>query len=283
MTTYDRHRLQRPLRGIAAIVAMGAALTLPAIAVAHPLGNFTINHYAGIRIEPDRILLDIVIDEAEIPTFQARLDFDTDGDGEVSDEETDAGREAACRELEPSLALSVDGARLPLVLDEAGLTFPMGAGGLNVMRVVCGFSAALGALGGDGTEIAFTDSSFTGRLGWREIVAVGSGVTVAPSVGEVRSNSVSDRLRSYPAALLTQPLADATLSVLATPGGPTLPAMDIADAAPLAGAAVSGPATGSPEPRAPTAAPPTVVDAAPVAASVPGGVSGADLPAIFRS
>ena len=38
---------------------------------AHPLGNFTINHYAGIRVEPDRILLDVVIDEAEIPAFQA--------------------------------------------------------------------------------------------------------------------------------------------------------------------------------------------------------------------
>ena len=71
-------------------------LVVPAIAAAHPLGNFTINHYAGIRVEPDRILLDVVIDQAEIPTFQARLGFDTDGDGEVSDDEIDAGRETAC-------------------------------------------------------------------------------------------------------------------------------------------------------------------------------------------
>ena len=71
---------------------MLAVLLVPALAAAHPLGNFTINHYAGIRVEPDRILLDVVIDQAEIPTFQARLDFDTDGDGEVSDDETDAGR-----------------------------------------------------------------------------------------------------------------------------------------------------------------------------------------------
>ena len=81
----------------------------PAVAAAHPLGNFTINHYAGIRVEPDRILLDVVIDQAEIPTFQARLDFDTDGDGEVSDAEADAGRVAACDALAPSLALAVDG------------------------------------------------------------------------------------------------------------------------------------------------------------------------------
>ncbi len=32
----------------------------------------------------DRVLLDVVIDQAEIPAFQARLEYDTDGDGEVS-------------------------------------------------------------------------------------------------------------------------------------------------------------------------------------------------------
>ena len=81
---------------MAVLLGILGVLLVPALAAAHPLGNFTINHYAGIRVEPDRILLDVVIDQAEIPTFQARLDFDTDGDGEVSDEETDAGRVTAC-------------------------------------------------------------------------------------------------------------------------------------------------------------------------------------------
>ncbi len=79
---------------------------MPALVAAHPLGNFTINHYAGIRVEPDRVLLDVVIDQAEIPTFQARLDFDTDEDGDVSDAEADAGRVTACEGLAPSLALA---------------------------------------------------------------------------------------------------------------------------------------------------------------------------------
>ena len=66
------------------VAAAAAALLLPAIVAAHPLGNFTINHYAGLRIAADRIALDVVIDQAEIPTFQERSRIDTDGDGTVS-------------------------------------------------------------------------------------------------------------------------------------------------------------------------------------------------------
>ena len=66
---------------------VGGALTLTAVlvpvvaagAAAHPLGNFTINHYTGIRVTPAAILVDRVIDRAEIPTFQARAVMDTDG------------------------------------------------------------------------------------------------------------------------------------------------------------------------------------------------------------
>ena len=84
-----------------AVAAGGAPslVVLPGLVAAHPLGNFTINHYAEVRVEPERVLLDVVIDQAEIPTFQARQAFDTDGDGEVSDDEVEAGRVTACDEL----------------------------------------------------------------------------------------------------------------------------------------------------------------------------------------
>jgi hypothetical protein len=87
------------------------ALLVSGLVAAHPLGNFTINHYAGLRIEPNRILLDVVIDQAEIPAFQARLELDLDGDGELSPSETETGRMAACADLAPSLQLTVAGRR----------------------------------------------------------------------------------------------------------------------------------------------------------------------------
>ena len=271
-------------RGLAALLAIVGVVLLPALAAAHPLGNFTINHYTGIRVEPDRVLLDVVIDEAEIPTFQARLDFDTDADGEVSDEETEAGRVTACQELAPALELTVDGAAHPLTLVEAGLTFPPGVGGLSTMRIVCGFGAETGPLA-PGARIDYADSSFSDRLGWREIVVSGSGVTLEGAGGPLRSVDTSARLTAYPTNLLTQALADTAVSVVVTPGGPTLAPYDIADATPVAGAvAVS---TSAPSPAvaggagttpavAPTSSPATT-------SGVPGGVASADLPSIFRS
>ena len=133
---------RRLLAGLA--LATVAAAVVPGIASAHPLGNFTINHYAGIRVEPDRVLLDVVIDQAEIPAFQARLQYDTDGDGELSDDEIAAGRLAGCASLQPALHLDVAGTAAPLTLTSAGLSFPPGAGGLSTLRLVCELERPVG-------------------------------------------------------------------------------------------------------------------------------------------
>ena len=268
---HDRRPSGRGRRRVAVVAAGLAAgfLLLPTLVAAHPLGNFTINHYAGLRIEPDRILLDVVIDQAEIPTFQARLAFDTDGDGELSPEETEAGRLRACTDLAASLDLTVDGQTASSQLTEAGLAFPPGAGGLATMRTVCLFEAVLGAPIREGSEIAFTDRSFSERIGWREIVVSGSGVMIEPADAgaELRGTSPSKRLTAYPEDLLSQPASDVDVTIVASPGGSRLPPLDVPDADPVAGEAA-----------------PTAVGAAPAeAASVPGGVSVDEIPAIFRS
>src|SRR5713226_745266 len=45
-------------------------LVAPRPASAHPMGNFSISHYAGIRIQKGFIELRYLIDMAEIPTYQ---------------------------------------------------------------------------------------------------------------------------------------------------------------------------------------------------------------------
>ena len=56
---------------VAALVVVAAVLAQPRDASAHPLGNFTINHYAGIELAGDRVYVRYVLDLAEIPTFQS--------------------------------------------------------------------------------------------------------------------------------------------------------------------------------------------------------------------
>jgi len=263
-----------------AAVAAGflAVLLLPALALAHPLGNFTINHYAGVRVEPDRILLDVVIDQAEIPTFQARLAFDTDGDGQVSTAEADAGRISACNGLAPSLDLAVDDVRQRPVLTDAGLTFPPGVGGLSTMRIVCEYTATLAAPLGAGAKVGFADTSFPNRLGWREIVISVSGTSVSAVGGAMRVASTSDRLTHYPTNQLSQAPNDQTIALTVAPGGPVLAPFVAPDAVPVPGQGAGA----APSSVAPGATTGPASAAVVVVGNAPGGVTGSELPSIFR-
>ncbi len=236
-------------------VALLASLAVPLAAAAHPLGNFTINHYAGITVSPAAIHLDIVIDMAEIPAFQERQTMDTDSDGTVDDSEAATGAAADCTALVDKLSLARDGTTLALTPGTHAVSFPPGAGGLSTLRLECGYEATLGPAIAGPTTIAFTDRSYTERIGWREIVAIADGVDL-DSHG-LPTTSPSQRLTAYPADMIALPLDIRSASLLARPGGTPQGS---------AGSNVS-----------PVAAP------AAGAGAVPGGVSSAELPDIFRS
>lgn len=221
-------RLGRALLLALAVLSIG-----PAAAFAHPLGNFTINHFAGLRIGTDRIALDVVIDRAEIPTFQERQRLDTNGDGKVAPAEIEAERQVACQALSSDLWLTVAGQRVGLDVAQAGLSFPPGAGGLSTMRLVCEYTAGVATGASAGTAIAFEDRSFAERIGWREILVLGDGVTLAGTSAATDPGGVSKRLTVYPTDLLTQPLNERSASVTAVGGGPSLPAWVAPDASPL--------------------------------------------------
>ena len=52
------------------LVLAAFALFAPGAASAHPLGNFTVNRYAGIELSGNRVYVHYAVDLAEIPTFQ---------------------------------------------------------------------------------------------------------------------------------------------------------------------------------------------------------------------
>src|SRR5678815_655100 len=112
------------------------------VAFAHPLGNFTINHYAGLQVRPDSIAVDLVIDMAEIPAFQEITVFDANGNGMADTSEATAYHAEKCTSLQSDLRLLLNNKPTGLTLTSSSVEFPAGAGGLPTLRLTCEFSAA---------------------------------------------------------------------------------------------------------------------------------------------
>ena len=195
------------VKRIAALAAVAlAVLVAPALASAHPLGNFTVNRYAGIEVAGSEIYIRYALDVAEIPTYQLGAEL---------------RRSRYAATLARELELTLDGRRVPLrVVEQRAVSRP-GAGGLETLRLDVVYRAS-----GSGQMLAFRDRSFPGRIGWREVtLSARDGGRVLAS--DVATTSVSDVLRAYPDELLRSPLdvasAVATVELGATPGrAPTI-------------------------------------------------------------
>jgi ABC-type nickel/cobalt efflux system permease component RcnA len=223
----------RPIARRGAVLAALAATLLVAGATgaaAHPLGNFTVNTYSGLRVGPDRLIVDYVVDMAEIPTFQTRQAIDSDHNGRVTGPEAATWRDRECPRLATGLRATVDGRPAALAVTGSALTFPKGVGGLQTLRLECALAAPLPA----GQGLTYTDTNLEGRVGWREITAVGDRATL--ETADVPTTSPSARLTTYPQDQLSSPLNQRAASLRFHPGGPPAP--------PPAGS-VGGPAAGS--------------------------------------
>ena len=109
------------------------SLLLAPRSFAHPMGNFSVNHYSKISLESDGVRISYIIDLAEIPTYQELQQGNVTAD--VADPAVTrfVGQRGA--ELGRGLSLLVDGKRLPLRLVSSQVIFPPGAGGLPTMKM----------------------------------------------------------------------------------------------------------------------------------------------------
>jgi ABC-type nickel/cobalt efflux system permease component RcnA len=187
-------------------------------ASAHPLGNFTVNRYSGIVVSVDHVTVDHVRDLAEIPTAQRRAAVDTSGDGRLARAELASWARSECRAAAGDLRLRVGGAPTPLAVRSATARSAPGQAGLPVLRLTCSLRADVGIA--DETAIRLDDPTAGREVGWREMTAVGDGVTLARS--DVPRQSRSGRLTSYPGDLLSSPPDVTTARLVVRPGGPRL-------------------------------------------------------------
>ena len=182
-----------------AIIAICLFWMLPANA--HPLGNFTINHYAGVQVAPDGVGIDYVLDMAEIPAFQEINHLDTNHNRKAEPVETVQYPDQKCQEVNSHLELLINKHPLALSLIKSTVEFPPGVGGLSTLRLSCNFQGTTELVGAN-QLIEFEDQFYPQRLGWREITVVANGV---PIQGDFTSLSITNRLRDYPTDLLSSP------------------------------------------------------------------------------
>jgi nickel/cobalt exporter len=243
-------RRRRNLR--MALLGLGMVL-LPALAAAHPMGNFSISHYAGISIRPDGIELRYLVDMAEIPTFQEIQDS-----GIVPEPGHPSLAPYLSRRAETlgaGLRLDLNGRRLALQSLSRDVLFTPGAGDLPTMKLALVYRAGLeGAIPGALNLLRYRHENFPDRIGWKEVVAVASPDAVLAS-STVPARDRSRQLSEYPADLLNSPPQELNAQLtFALPGpaaaGPALPvkpgAARVPRAADSRSAAIEAPAAQSP-------------------------------------
>jgi len=172
---------------------------------AHPLGNFTINHYSRVELSGNAVAVRYVLDFAEIPSVQERLAADTNGDSTVSAAEWDTYKQRKAAEISQQLELSIDGVRVPLEVSDVAVLQPVGQGDIPLVRVEMWLQSRSSIAPNVEHHAALRDRADAARIGWREVVVhAGPGATIQQS--DAPAQDVTDELRSYPDDMLQNPL-----------------------------------------------------------------------------
>jgi ABC-type nickel/cobalt efflux system permease component RcnA len=201
------------------LVCLGAVAGLRA----HPLGNFTVSHYAQLQVEAQRLNLRYIVECAEISTAQEWEGIDTNGNRALEQAEKDAYAARKAQLWAQELFVTIDGERIPLSVQTQQISLLSGDGGLPLLRVeaeLTGTFAATNAV----RKLRFADRNATDRSGWREIVVVPqAGIAIFDSTAF--GNSLSQELKLFPpdplAQLLHEQTAEFSFTLGAAPAGTT--------------------------------------------------------------
>ncbi|MBC5806628.1 MAG: hypothetical protein DLM53_04715 [Candidatus Eremiobacter antarcticus] len=189
-------------------VVLGSA----SIAAAHPLGNFTINRLAKVRILDHRIAVHYVLDFAEIPAFQIMR---AQGASNGSEGRLNEWAQAERRIVEAGLTITAAGNPVALTPQTAKVSTRPGAGGLPTLYWTADFQGRLPDAGS--AVVRISDATYGERIGWKDIA-------VAPA------REPTDDLRRYPNELLASPRDVRAVDVNLSARGTIVSALPIAQA-----------------------------------------------------
>ncbi|MBL8179909.1 MAG: hypothetical protein JNK48_34835 [Bryobacterales bacterium] len=138
------------------------------LALAHPMGNFSISHYARLTPVGEGVRLTYALDLAEIPSFELLREWKLERTS--AREELDARALEQAREWVGNLVLTVDGRRVRPVVRSVQLEMADGAGSLPVLRITAKAWAATAP-----GRLQYEDRNYPERAGWKEIVVDADG------------------------------------------------------------------------------------------------------------
>lgn len=188
------------------LISLAALVTVSAGRVsAHPLGNFTINHFTRIDVGKAGIRLHYVTDMAEIPTFQTLQAITQNPAGQPSEIELNEYLERVATEYSNGLLIVVNNVRVPVRVIGKTISLPMGSGGLRTLRIECDLLVDLPSIAANSEQrLQFKDTNHMERIGWHELVVVpASGITIFNSTAY--GSALTDELKSYPEDMLSSP------------------------------------------------------------------------------
>jgi nickel/cobalt transporter (NicO) family protein len=204
----------RARRSVTILVGIVAMSLLGGPAVAHPLGNFTINRFSGLEFARQDVVVHYVVDMAEIPTYQELSRLDPSNEESPGSAALHAYATSLARRIVKGVQLTANGERVALVVRGALATLRQGQGGLKILRIE---TALHGALPAPDVSVHYIDTNFADRIGWKEIVAYGEGGQ-GIATASVPSHSVSKELRAYPKSMLASPLDVTQATIKLAPG-----------------------------------------------------------------
>lgn len=196
----DEHKDRGRQRRARTILLLFVLLLSCAPSFAHPMGNFSINHYSRVTIKQGSVEVLYLIDMAEIPTFQETRQFDISR--AVDDPRDSRYLDRQERLLKEGLSLLSDGQPVRLDAQSRQLTFADGAGGLPTMKLGFVFRGKLGPATGS-HKLSYSDNNFPGRSGWKEIMVLGDGVVIVDS--SAPNTDRSHELTNYSSDALNSP------------------------------------------------------------------------------
>lgn len=176
-----------------------------ALLMAHPMGNFSVSHYARFQVQPKGVAVTYVLDLAELPTFDLLREWGLDRKSPRAELDRKASAQAA--QWAQHLQFLSNGRAVRPAFLGAELTLADGAGDLPIARITSHLMLHV-----EPGTLEYEDRNYPDRAGWKEIVIDGGpGVTLAQA--SQGSQDRSKALSEYPADPTVAPPQDVRASV----------------------------------------------------------------------